>query len=58
MPGINLYLPITSQPRELDAKLLLALFANERGINPVLGYKSAFQCGSVPRAQCAAHAHA
>jgi hypothetical protein len=55
MPGINLYLPITSQPRELDAKLL---FANERGINAVLGYKSAFQCGSVPRAQCAAHAHA
>jgi surface carbohydrate biosynthesis protein len=47
MAGINLYLPITSQPRELDAKLLLALFARERGINPVLGYKSAFQCGSV-----------
>jgi surface carbohydrate biosynthesis protein len=38
----NLYLPITSQPRELDSKLLLALFARERGVNPVLGYKSAF----------------
>jgi surface carbohydrate biosynthesis protein len=44
---MNLYLPITSQQRELDARLLLALFAKERGINPVLGYKSAFQCSSV-----------
>jgi surface carbohydrate biosynthesis protein len=42
---INLYLPITSQPRELDSKLLLALFARERGFNPVLGYKSAFHEG-------------
>ncbi|MBW2396872.1 MAG: hypothetical protein JRG95_21705 [Deltaproteobacteria bacterium] len=39
----NLYLPITSQPRELEAKLLLALFAKESGMSPVFGYKSAFQ---------------
>ena len=39
----NLYLPITSQPRELDAKLLLALVARERGITPLLGYKTTFR---------------
>ncbi len=38
----HLYLPITSQPRELDAKILLALFAADRGISPLVGYKSAF----------------
>ena len=38
----NLYLPITSQPRELESKLLLALFAKEKGLRPVFGYKSAF----------------
>ena len=38
-----LYLPITSQPRELDAKLLLALVAKEQGITPVLGYKTTFR---------------
>ncbi len=38
-----LYLPITSQPRELDAKLLLALVAREQGITPVLGYKTTFR---------------
>ncbi|MEC9342835.1 MAG: surface carbohydrate biosynthesis protein [Pseudomonadota bacterium] len=43
MEAINFYMPITSQPRELDAKLLLALFARERGMNPVIGYKSTFQ---------------
>jgi len=43
MKNINLYLPITSQPRELDSKMLLALFARDQGLNPVLGYKSAFQ---------------
>jgi surface carbohydrate biosynthesis protein len=54
---INLYLPITSQPRELDSKLLLALFAKERGINPVLGYKSAFHAnaGSLPAGYFLAH---
>ena len=31
MKPINLYLPITSQPRELDSKMLLAMFARERG---------------------------
>lgn len=39
----NLYLPITSQPRELDAKLLLALFACESGLTPYIGYKTAFR---------------
>lgn len=43
MKTINLYLPITSQPRELDSKMLLALFAREHGLNPIFGYKSAFQ---------------
>ncbi len=43
-----LYLPITSQPRELDAKLLLALFACERGFAPVLGYKTTFRA-QLPR---------
>jgi len=37
-----LYLPITSQPRELDSKLLLAHFARAAGLRPVLGYKSSF----------------
>ena len=41
-PGTAVYLPITSQPRELNSKLLLALFAKEKGLHPVLGYKSAF----------------
>lgn len=35
-----LYLPITSQPRELESKLLLGLVARERGLKPVIGYKS------------------
>lgn len=39
----DLYLPITSQPRELDAKLLLALFACESGITPHIGYKTTFR---------------
>ena len=54
---INLYLPITSQPRELDSKLLLALFARERGIRPVLGYKSAFHAnaGNLPAGYFLAH---
>ncbi len=39
---VNLYLPITSQPRELDAKLLLALFASAAGMRPYIGYKSTF----------------
>lgn len=53
----SLYLPITSQPRELDSKLLLALFAKERGIHPVLGYKSAFHAnaGSLPAGYFLAH---
>ncbi|HSO48738.1 MAG TPA: surface carbohydrate biosynthesis protein [Rhizobiaceae bacterium] len=53
----NLYLPITSQPRELDSKLLLALFARERGHNPVLGYKSAFHSalGKLPPGYFLAH---
>jgi len=38
-----LYLPITSQPRELEPKLLLALVAKEKGMTPVFGYKSRFQ---------------
>lgn len=37
-----LYLPITSQPRELDAKLVLAHAARARGLRPVIGYKSSF----------------
>ncbi len=44
----NLYLPITSQPRELDSKLLLALFACERGIKPFIGYKTVFPTRIVP----------
>jgi surface carbohydrate biosynthesis protein len=40
---VNFYLPVTSQPRELDAKLLLALVAKERGHGAWIGYKSAFQ---------------
>lgn len=40
---VNFYLPVTSQPRELDAKLLLALVARERGHEAWIGYKSAFQ---------------
>jgi len=57
MKEINLYLPITSQPRELDSKLLLALFARDRGINPVFGYKSAFQArlGALPGGVSLAH---
>lgn len=35
-----LYLPITSQPREMESKLLLGLMARERGLTPVIGYKS------------------
>lgn len=38
-----LYLPITSQPREQDAKLLLAMFACESGFTPVIGYRTAFR---------------
>ena len=37
-----LYLPITSQPRELDAKLVLAHEARKAGLRPVIGYKSSF----------------
>lgn len=37
-----LYLPITSQPRELDARLLLAHVARAAGLRPVIGYKSSF----------------
>lgn len=37
-----LYLPITSQARELDSKLLLAHLARQAGLRPVLGYKSSF----------------
>lgn len=40
---VNFYLPVTSQPRELDAKLLLALVARERGHGAWIGYKSTFQ---------------
>ncbi len=40
---INFYLPVTSQPREFDAKLLLALIAAERGHRAWIGYKSVFQ---------------
>ncbi|WP_457940351.1 surface carbohydrate biosynthesis protein [Mesorhizobium sp. 10J20-29] len=40
---VSIYLPVTSQPRELDAKLLLALVARERGHKVWIGYKSAFQ---------------
>lgn len=40
---VNFYLPVTSQPRELDAKLLLALVACERGHSALIGYKSVFQ---------------
>lgn len=43
MKRTHLYLPITSQPRELDSKLLLALVAKESGIEPIFGYKSIFQ---------------
>lgn len=39
----TLYLPITSQPRELDSRILLALVAAERGIPSVVGYKSSFE---------------
>jgi len=42
-PLVNFYLPVTSQPRELDAKLLLALVARERGHQAWIGYKSVFQ---------------
>ena len=57
MKTINLYLPITSQPRELDSKMLLAMFARERGLNPLFGYKSAFQArlGSLPPGIFLAH---
>lgn len=57
MKETNLYLPITSQPRELDSKILLALFARDGGINPVFGYKSAFQArlGSLPPGVFLAH---
>jgi surface carbohydrate biosynthesis protein len=34
-----LYLPLESQTRELDAKVLLALTAYERGYQPLIGYK-------------------
>lgn len=37
-----LYLPITSQPRELDSKLVLAHAARVAGLNPVIGYKTSF----------------
>lgn len=37
-----LYLPITSQPRELDSKLVLAHAARAAGLRPVIGYKSSF----------------
>lgn len=43
-----LYLPITSQPRELDAKLVLAHFARLAGLRPVIGYKSSFM-SEMPR---------
>ena len=57
MTEIHFYIPITSQPRELDAKLLLALFARERGMKPILGYKSAFHAriGSLPPGLFLAH---
>lgn len=37
---ISIYLPITSQPRELEPKLLLAHFCCLYGLRPVIGYKS------------------
>lgn len=37
-----LYLPMTSQPRELDSKLVLAHAARAAGLRPVIGYKSSF----------------
>jgi surface carbohydrate biosynthesis protein len=39
----SLYLPITSQPRELDARLLLGLCAAERGWTALIGFKGAFR---------------
>lgn len=39
----RLYLPITSQPRELDARLLLGLCAAERGWTALIGFKGAFR---------------
>lgn len=50
MTEIHFYIPITRQPRELDAKLLLAPFAREHGMKPVSGYKFAFdtRIGSRP----------
>ncbi|MEC9342936.1 MAG: surface carbohydrate biosynthesis protein, partial [Pseudomonadota bacterium] len=44
----NLYLPVTSQPRELESRLLLALHASEAGIRPFIGYKSVFRARRVP----------
>jgi surface carbohydrate biosynthesis protein len=44
----HLYLPVTSQPRELDSKLLLALFARGSGMRPIVGYKSSLLAG-LPR---------
>jgi surface carbohydrate biosynthesis protein len=38
----SLYLPVTSQPRELDSKILLALVAAERGMRGFIGYKTSF----------------
>lgn len=39
----RLYLPIASQPRELDARLLLGLCAAERGWEAFIGFKGAFR---------------
>jgi len=37
---VSIYLPITSQPRELEPKLVLAHFCCLYGLRPVIGYKS------------------
>ena len=47
----NLIIPVESQVRELDAKLLLACFATERGYPVILGSRAYvhFEIGSMPQ---------
>jgi surface carbohydrate biosynthesis protein len=53
----HLYLPLESQTRELDSKVLLALTAYERGYQPFIGYKAALHhvLWSLPRGIYFAH---
>ena len=53
-PMRTLLIPAENQVRELDAKLLLSCVAAERGLRPILGYRTEldFRIASFPPSLC------